>query len=249
MQEILVFEMSKAKQKEKLRMADEPGRVLRKDSGPSRKESTVNDIVEKAVKNQLPKQVKKYVKRKIDFSNDETQPKQSNNNATVVNLNENKDSQVKLTKLNGSKDLRNGNKMKTRSSAPKIVPDVSSRVQWIQEFLNKVRKSNEKFLNNKKERAVSINSISLQERDTGDGVSTNVEMEVLEEEELDYDDDLSFEEEGKNLDSANSSNDDAVLPSTSTAGKEPLELIDCDEEKLMNNPVIQRMMEKFLRTK
>ena len=81
----------------------------------------------------------------------------------------------------------------------------NSRVNWTQEFMNKVRKLNEKYLKrknnvNKQNQKTDLLNVPLQdqglESQKGDGVDTLVEDPMIVEEDdlLDYEDDLSVEE-------------------------------------------------------
>ena len=108
-------------------------------------------------------------------------------------------------------------------------------------------------LSNAKTRLKSNKSLSLQEKEEfGDGIQTLTEnFKDDEPEELDYEDDLSVEEEPDQqflaedpprVDSPPAS--PKLGTSTETSQVRNL-AAEQDEEKLMNNPVIQRMMVKF----
>ena len=123
--------------------------------------------------------------------------------------------------------------------------------------MDKVRKSNSKFLSKKKADANVNPMIKLQESsDKGDGVHTAVEGGVddnlLAEELLNYDDDLSVEEDfdGDRLDLTEDEVEEQVTQNTSSADKGPgCASSQPTENVLMENPVLQRMMESFFHNK
>ena len=129
---------------------------------------------------------KKSVKRKIDFLNESVASKsqQINNNATVREIKETKDLKQKVMV---------NEPIITRSriqSNPK-----ADHVQWTQEFLNKVRRSNEKHKLKKqvKTNKNSNKTVLLQAKPQGDGIDTSVEVCDISDEESDYEDDLSID--------------------------------------------------------
>ena len=134
----------------------------------------------------------------------------------------------------------------------------SDKVKWTKEFLDKVRKSNEKHA--KQSKIVNSNDVIplLQEQQkdkqlNNDGIVTTVEgIEELSEEELDYEDDLSMLDEGFPLNEEIIS--DSVRPGTSQQTKDHEngsevvnQISQMSKEQLASNPVIQRMMQKFFK--
>ena len=197
----------------------------------------------------------KSAKQKIDFNeksrkemkemtqNDIVSEIQSNNNATLLN-----------DGVNMAQNLRNRQRMKSAN----VTDGCRYHVQWTKEFMEKVRKSNErnkKDLKSKKfENQKSNGDLSLQVDEVlGDGILTSMENLIDVTEELDYEDDLSIEEEIFPI--PEDSVPDDNLPGTSSQQiNETDKMIqalakESSEEKLMNNPVIQRMMEKFFTEK
>ena len=146
--------------------------------------------------------------------------------------------------------------------------NVNYKVQWTKEFMDKVKRSNDRY--NKQRTKLGKDSSkgkTVQENDImnvkilqkGDGVHTEVD-EVdsdIQDELLDYEDDLSIEEvEEESLDTTDnaevSHQEETSVPGTSmgrtvvgTEKQAISQLNEQNEEKLMQNPVIQRMMTKF----
>ena len=151
---------------------------------------------------------KKNVKRKIDL--DQGESSQMNNNATKTN--ENKPAMTRVSARvdsminKGSKHeqdkMKQGLGNLTRSRRDRSVEKVDGHVQWTKEFLDKVRKSNAKVNSNKNSKFLNNgnsnkNDVSFQKEKNvveqcGDGIDTSVDVEILSEEELDYEDDLSL---------------------------------------------------------
>ena len=212
----------------------------------------------------------KSVKKKIEFGNEKAKAKkmiaeQVNNNATIA---------VGNNKI----DPEQGRSRPARNVEQKgFEKDVScNKVQWTKEFLEKVRRSNErhkKKADSKQSAASTNNNLSLQEM-KADGINTMVEGVVesnFEEEELDYNDDLSTEDDEFQMEL---SDEDQVIfvakedanvntqrgqghhhghdnarPRTSSMNANSDLLNKDDEESLRNNPVIQCMMEQFFQEK
>ena len=207
------------------------------------------------------------VKRKIDFSTETTkskQVKQSNNNATIAPC-----KQMIVLQQDGVKTR--GKRLKEdelsvhdskRHNCSKTNADGLSKVQWTKEFMSKVRKSNERNLNKKNETRNMNETINmnvhtqlqeLEDNTKGDGVVMHVKGGYLAddlpgEELLDYDDDLSVEEDGgievaeeeKGSDNCTDKNKEGDMQ----------QLIETQsEEMLMKNPVMQRVMENFFQSR
>ena len=168
----------------------------------TRKRTKMNsqDVTEMSVEQMVEnsKLSKKPVKRKIDF--DKVQRNkilirqdnvQKNNNATNIEGN------VRQTR---NRSRSEDNKVMT------TVEPVSSKVCWTQEFLDKVKKSNAKHRKQQTVVKSGVNNSgnSLQElvpEQRGDGIQTVVDKPVEDEEDiLDYNDDLSIEDEEMNPD-------------------------------------------------
>ena len=190
---------------------------------------------------------KSCAKRRIIFdeieeSNEVNHSIQSNNNATVARISQ--------RKINNHKQ-----------------PVLNSKVQWTKEFMDKVKRSNAKYRVRKAKKNEKIQPTneemnkelcySLQvdrpRQQKGDGIETTINTEELEE--LDYEDDLSVDEEIFPVpedDFADENRCESPQPGMSGVqqmskqpeGEDQI-LTDTSEERLMNNPVIQRMMEKF----
>ena len=139
------------------------------------------------------KKVKKSVKHRIEFDKSN---EQDNNNASRAEVSGN--AYVYRTRgMNNSHNLSNKNAAKTRNDC---MFTSDSRVQWTREFMEKVRKSNEKHKQKsglKNVKNVNV-PISLQK---GDGIQTGVktdrveQIQVEELDLLDYEDDLSIEDD------------------------------------------------------
>ena len=156
------------------------------------------------------------------------------------------------------------------------IGDELNKVQWTKEFMEKMRRSNErhkKEIGKRKADAIDTNVDLFQNVDAnlrGDGIVT--EAEVISEEELDYDDDLSVDD-GVDLlppdqmviedisdrepqprrcgDTSQIKHEVDNGLSTSTAGNDSsaqqwiANLGKQSEEQIYNNPIMQRMMQKF----
>ena len=151
----------------------------------------------------------------------------------------------------------------------------SYHVQWTKEFMAKVRKSNEKAKAKRDNKLIEGNEHvlkqpsqnknmikSFQVEDTrGNGVNTDVDSDGVEL--LDYDDDLSFDDdeveeiqprETADLPMSSDQHDyhnHDEGPSTSGGVRQPdadlvTQLAMHSEDKLLNNPVIQQLLEKQL---
>ena len=220
---------------------------------------------------------KKTAKRKINFN--ENQEKQSNNNAMIVNVDEHdKRHTRKNTEVSRNDPMKNvslqtrSRNLNERSGRTKIANKASGRdslesgkVKWTKEFMDKVRKSNQRHEQLLKERNIKKNSDILQDKDrevkAGDGIQMLVDGGDMDSEIelLDYEDDLSmegdFEEWGVE------SQESSKVPRQNTkhvSGGPPSQPEPCtsrqqeqnlaanlQEEDLINNPVIQNMMKKF----
>ena len=138
-----------------------------------------------------------------------------------------------------------------------------SRVQWTKEFMDKVRKSNEKAALAGQDKAKNPKLI-LQEEEAivqTDGICMQIENEM--DDILDYEDDLSIDKEEIAEETVETSEPGSPRPGTSFEVQKQckqnqdknadintdfvLQLKNQPEEKLMGNPVIQRMMQKFFR--
>ena len=232
----------------KLTKQKEPITKKRKLGASDRNES--NQTISKMAKQSRSRPT---VKRKIDFSNEEREGNdkqvQLNNNATLM--------------VNGSTKLQgnNGqlsNKMVTRvakaaNAKPlekegiKIKPIESYRVNWTKEFMEKVKRSNQKVLDKKiqKQKQMRNNAENntsmiktsniLQEssKPRGDGVQTEVDLGTSTGQEdmddielLDYEDDLSIDEDlepmepyslADNQETAGTAQDEDAVPGTSSS--------------------------------
>ena len=137
-----------------------------------------------------------------------------------------------------------------------------SRVQWTKEFMDKVRKSNEKAALAGKDKAKNPKLILQEEAIVQtDGICMQIENEM--DNILDYEDDLSIDEEEIAEETVETSDPGSPRPGTSSEVQKQCKQIqdkNADintdfisqlenqaEEKLMGNPVIQRMMQKFFR--
>ena len=146
-----------------------------------------------------------------------------------------------------------------------------SKVQWTKEFMEKIRRSNERHKNEKKTNTDNTSSNSQFQRQPedqihdqmlrGDGITAIID--AVPDEELDYEDDLSIEEDVQVLvveeeDDFEPDGDCPAetvqhgQPSTSRQGAEMDKnaelnklLVSQPEEQLMDNLVLQRMMKKF----
>ena len=96
--------------------------------------STTNEV------EPVKKAVKKTVKRKIDFNqNDEKVKNTRSNDSKAV-----RSGDTENNNTNATKTVRNV-RTRTRAGFDNAKNETSSWVQWTQEFLDKVRKSNEKY--------------------------------------------------------------------------------------------------------
>ena len=211
------------------------------------------------------------MKRRIDFSENQVK-EQSNNNSNVVKA--------------SNEVVANRTRSKSRTVGEQVLDGQkghSSRVPWTKEFIDKVCKSNKKYekkLTKKSEAVkpnkkdienskVKNNDVLLQNNNTtkGDGVRTEVEVEEesIEEELLDYDDDLSMDKEEVDFTQENSSDDNGMgkglsapcehVQSDSSNNKQQqpqpstlnwlANLSSQREEEIMKNPILQRMMKNF----
>ena len=237
------------------------------------------------------------VKRRIDFNEKDGNSKQKNNNA-MVRANEANDKQTKTKKKVTPQMITRATKaamvnLNNEKGLDCTKPTHSSyRVQWTKEFLDKVKRSNQKFADKQQSRndkitAKIVKPISFQK---GDSVCTEVEigkaavetdvvtdLNVIDSdlELLDYEDDLSmdeeFEENGPPPPTITETSRpvsskvrkgpqpcDNVVPGTSSgstaAATTETELMiqklnSQPKEVLMENPIIQRMMTKFFEDK
>ena len=265
--------MSRGNKKEKAKkLVNEPSKICSTKEVCTRKRSKENDDFQIEVNSntemafgKLAKS-KKSVKRKIDFSEGKAEMQQ-NNNATkttnVVDINN-----KKVCKANdGEKDISG---CKTRSKRAMSMPTegkvksiklndlADSRVQWTKEFMEKVRKSNEKHNKIVKPNNRQNFVMSLQHKeDRGDGICTMVENtgNLSDEEELDYEDDISMEDglltTEEDFPDVTDEKETVPQPIAGTSEQSnkaftsTADLAEQSKEQLMNNPVIQRMMQKF----
>ena len=146
------------------------------------------------------------------------------------------------------------------------------RVQWTKEFLQKIRHSNERHLAQKElARENAANSVkrgndkfcdSFQELMIGDGIVMTVEGNDFEE--LDYEDDLSVDEAGieavvvpvqthdansqqVTVDEVRPGTSGYVPPSNTNLDQKHIDelLSEKNQDKIFNNPTMQRMMQRF----
>ena len=174
--------------------ADEPksGKINRKRTRSNVENQTRSSPVDDS---KLPKNSKgnndgkaESVKRRIDFNDSSQESRQVNNNASRLNP---------IVDQKGIKEIRVKRPARKvnedRPGTSTVEGDNSlSRVQWTKEFMNKIRLSNEKY------RQRYLNKINQTCDDifqADDGVTLGVEGLDPEEELLDYEDDLSMEEE------------------------------------------------------
>ena len=218
----------------------------------------------------------KSAKRKIDFNDkqvdvlgDKMKGKQVNNNS---NLN---DSSGHVDIGNSRMNLRSKLADRPINMTSKVGNFENSRVQWTKEFMDKVKKSNEKARVRRKDKCINHldagidNNVDLSlQMETepvrkGDGIQVQPDEEY--EEELDYEDDLSVDDDMGEcvlLESMPVETEVDVTPRPGTSlGEQHIisstkdqsliqQLANADEqneEKLMNNPVIQKMMMKFFK--
>ena len=254
-------------------MADEPNKKLKgKETRAKKRSGQMSDLSEEAGNSKVmakPAKVAKGAKRHIDFDVSQEVRKESfkqkNNNAAKVVVN----SSNKLMNSGNVLDHRTRSKVdKTR----KVLQCLKGKVQWTKEFLEKVRKSNEKHnklkeLGSSKEKQVKnrvteITDGKLNDSDSflqevvqvkvhaDDGVNTFMENpDNLSEEELDYDDDLSMEdgEPGGSSDnnvSKGSDGDvtDQAVTSTSGQGKHPTDVLNGLSEKELQSNPVIQQM-------
>ena len=223
--------------------------------------STTNEV------EPVKKAVKKTVKRKIDFNqNDEKVKNTRSNDSKAV-----RSGDTENNNTNATKTVRNV-RTRTRAGFDNAKNETSSWVQWTQEFLDKVRKSNEKYKNiaqkklNQKNSKVDNNRLidafqNTDESETrtefGDCIQMMVDNADRDEEDdlLDYEDDLSIEDGDIEVTMSNTGpeveTDERVQPDPSTAGAEGAKGHDSAfqsflaiteqvgaEEKLMQNPIM-----------
>ena len=227
----------------------------------------------------------KSVKRKIDFDEATKGGKQVNNNATMVKVRSKgsaNESHKNVKSVASGKVLNDRSRFRSVGvKSTDIEEELSSnRVQWTKEFMDKVKKSNEKHKNKvlQGSKINKVGSIVLQSTGdqevitTGDGIVTEVVTEgpwdpLISEEELDYDDDLSVEDDEVQMGQDSVEFTDELecsqktekqkvtqqqpVPGTSKETEQAsLEGLDKQtEEQMYNNPVIQKMMEKFFQEK
>ena len=273
--------MSKSSKSQKSKTANEP--IKKRKISPERQmrrgnldKSQVKDSPVVKQKKIQKRKSKDSVKWKIDF--DIASEEQVNLNEQIVvqnNAQENNSSNL-LDRLRtrNPQVLGKHKALKTKDSSM-----VNDRVQWTHEFMGKVRKSNEKHKSKaNKETATKDNlgenlevisnvDLTLQAQvGDGDGIVTAVDTEELEE--LDYEDDLSIEDEvieeeqigsprpgTSGLENyripkqTNLAEQAEQLDQDSTRIQEQRSILDAltkeTEDKLVNNPVMQRMMQKF----
>ena len=199
------------------------------------------------IQNENPK-TRKTVKRKIDFEDIEVSGKsikandkqmiQRNNNATV--------------RLKGLRSRSGG-------QHDDVSKKNSDRVIWTKEFMAKVCRSNEKTkiaAQNKLTSKNNVLQIDPKEKEVNTtrqveaGICTQVVQELEEHDQdiLDYEDDLSME--GDNIEVSGNSDTDVEQiehdhPRPGTSGEQEKNFIDAmtkQPEKLMENPVIQKLM-------
>ena len=95
----------------------------------------------KAKKMKLSNDVPKSVKRRIDFSNVED----GDNNSQQVNNNSSVAQNMQIKKLTRSRVIQDKSKL---TKGDKVVNEpskpISGRVQWTKEFMDKIRRSNER---------------------------------------------------------------------------------------------------------
>ena len=243
----------------------------------------------KATKIQKSKIGKGSVRRKIDF-NDSQQVQENKNSKVKTNENEKQvNNNASLTrKLGEVKDrtrskkgqechvenVKDGKTVRVKSQPEKVE---SNRVQWTKEFMEKVRKSNERHNRKSKSKRSNVDkqddSLLQNAQTRGDGIEVLLNVTDVEvDEELDYEDDVSvdgidedlsvpMDEPGINLSSpkpgTSFENTDIDLApqqrlNEGVDGRLPLQkntdMVDLNcvsEEKLLSNPVLQRMMEKY----
>ena len=134
------------------------------------------------------------------------------------------------------------------------------RVNWTKEFMEKVRKSNERAKLNAKtklnKRGIELQvseevTADMSRLQQNDGICTQVEQELEDDHDiLDYEDDLSMEGDDCNLVEVEE-NSMHPEPTPGTSGQEQNKLVEQlakqPEDELMQNPVIQRMMQTFFK--
>ena len=241
------------------KLADEPNKKLKgKETRAKKRSGQMSDLSKEAGNSKVMAKPAKGAKRHIDFDVSQEVRKESykqkNNNAAKVVVN------------SSNKLMNNGNVLDCRTRSKVDQNEKSSsmpegKVQWTKEFLEKVRKSNEKHnklkeLGNSKDKHVKnrvteitdgkfndndsfLQEVIQVEVHANDGVNTFVENpDNLSEEELDYDDDLSMEdgEPGGSSDnnvSKGSDGDvtDQAVASTSGQGKHPTDVLNGLSEK------------------
>ena len=195
-------------------------------------------------------------KRKINFDENQT-TSQSNLVAKQVKQSAKPNNvSYKNDKNSDARNGRNSHRSRAQSKKPQGV------VKWTKEFLEKARKSNERQHRSK----ANEKDFTLQESgNQGDGITIAVEedgLELMADEELDYDDDLSIEAEDKIVENSglpqNSGVEQQPQPGTSSGEngvdgcgaitdvlRFPSQINPDAEEQLYNNPVMQRMMQRF----
>ena len=203
-----------------------------------RSEGLIENLTVATKQSKVNNEVKGGAKRKIDFGKS-TRNEQVNNNATRA--------VVTRGLANNSQRIPNENSL--------------SKVRWTQEFMDKVRKSNEKYQRQKQKDKRGQNSkinqtnvngkVSLQEK--GDGIDAEVLRNSTDDEDLeilDYEDDLSIDEEEESQTNVEAQPPEpgcskTVKEATAANTQTGVDLHHASEEQIFNNPVLQKMMEKF----
>ena len=233
-------------------------------------------------------------KRKINFEEEPSQAgdgRQLNNNATVAISRDNKQNkQAKVPKvIENELSCSNNAKVITRArsrshdvnNAEKTIAE-GFKVQWTKEFLEKIKRSNERQRNRQAQKgdvnlkvetklvenqnkqgkqnkkfnvSNTLQEVSSQRRhQAGDGVITTIEVdadtdkiqhEVDQDELLDYEDNLSMEEEDSNEEVEEVNVAGTNMPSVDLSTV----LNSQTEDQLMQNPILQKMMTKFFEDK
>ena len=213
----------------------------------------VNVSEESQPTDKMAKRIQNSARRKIDFMSENEEHEVSkvkenvNNNATA--------------KVSQNIELRDRNRSTKTVNKTNGIRS-SDRVQWTKEFLDKIRKSNEKHersVENKARKPKVVKTktnqtdLSFQDQNKGDGIEMTVQCDDIEE--LDYEDDLSVDED---VEVVHVETNWMISPRPGTSGEnrkhqggDTIALLaeETSEAKLMNNPVIQRMMHKFFEEK
>ena len=223
---------------------------------------------------------KKPVKRKIDFEKVKAKQEMVGHEEENIELSSQQNNNATVSNVQNFAQTRSRSRSKEENFAP--CSETTGHVQWTQEFLDKVRKSNAKhkeIVAKKKQKLQkcqeSNKSIALfqesangeqtehtSQRKSGDGIQMVVDKQIVVEDNedlLDYNDDLSIDDEADFMvDNSmvevdvspaggdKNSSEGETSQAKNSATKPLSDLIEGrSEEELMQNPVIQRMMQKF----